>query len=77
VLEHCIFSEFKVFLSAADNQFGFKKGIGCDFAIHCLCGIVDNFVKGGSTLNICAIDWPKVFDKVVSEQRFNVPLDTL
>jgi len=27
-------------------------------------GIVDNFVKGGSTVNICAIDLSKAFDKV-------------
>jgi len=64
VFEHCILSKFKVFLSAADNHFNSKKGIRCNFAISCLQGIVDNFVKGGSTVNICAIDLPQVFNKV-------------
>jgi len=64
VFEYCILSKFKNFLSTADNQFGFKQGIGCNFAIRSLRGIVDKFVKGGSTVNLCALDLSKAFDKV-------------
>jgi len=35
-----------------DNQFGFKKGIGCNHAIYSCRNIVDHFVNSGSTVNI-------------------------
>ena len=31
----------KTFLVSSDNQFGFKKGVGCDYAIRTIRGIVD------------------------------------
>ena len=37
VFEHCILDKFKSFLSTNDNQFGFKKGLGCSHGhIHSL-----------------------------------------
>jgi len=64
VFEHCLLNKFRDFLSTSNNQFGFKKGIGCNFAIHSLRNIVDGFVKGGCTVNLCAIHLSKAFDKV-------------
>ena len=64
VFEHCIIDRFKYFLSTEDNQFGFKKGLSCSHAIYSVQNIVDNFVKDGSTANLCSIDLTKAFDKV-------------
>jgi len=47
-----------------DNQFGFKKSVGCSFATRTLRNIVDSYIKGGSTANLCATNLSKAFDKV-------------
>ena len=64
VFEHCILDKFKYFLSTDDNQFGFKKGLGCSHAIYTVKNIVGQFIKGGNTANLCSIDLSKAFDKV-------------
>jgi len=63
VFEHCILNRFDTFLSSDDNQFGFKKGSSCSHAIFTLRNIVEHFVKGGNTVNLCSIDLSKAFDK--------------
>ena len=52
---------FGTFLKTADNQFGFKKGIGCNYTVRAARGAVENIVNGGT---FCAIDLSKPFDKV-------------
>ena len=64
VFEYCFHDRFHTLLLTGDNQFGFKKGIGCDHAIYSCRNIVDHFVNSGSTVNICALDLSKAFDKV-------------
>jgi len=64
VFEHCLLDRFSYFLKSSDNQFGFKKGVGCSFAIRAVRSIVDKIVQGGSTANLCALDMSKAFDKV-------------
>ena len=64
VFEHCILERFDCFLSSNDNQFGFKKGLGCSHAIYTVRNIVNRFTDGGSTANLCALDLSKAFDKV-------------
>jgi len=46
------------------NQFGFKKGSGCDFAIYSVRKVVEHFVAGGSTVNVCLLDLSKAFGKM-------------
>jgi len=46
------------------NQFGFKKGSGWDFAIYSVTKVVEHFVAGGSTVNVCLLDLSKAFDKM-------------
>jgi len=46
------------------NQFGFKKGLGCSFAIRVVRNVVYGLIKGGSTVNRCALNLSKAFDKV-------------
>jgi len=64
VFEHCLLDGFKKFLASADNQFGFKKGVGCNHAIYTVRKIVDKLVSNGYTANLCTIDLSKAFDKV-------------
>ena len=33
IFEHCLLSRYSKFLVTSSNQFGFKKGSGCDHAI--------------------------------------------
>ena len=63
VLEHCILDRYGTFLGSSDNQFGFKKSIGCAHAVHVLRSVVDYYVSFGSTVNIFALDLSKAFDK--------------
>ena len=37
---------------------------GCSHAIYSLRNVVDSYVKNGSTVNICALDLTKAFDKM-------------
>ena len=64
VFEYCFLDRFNSFLSSSCNQFGFKKGMGCSHAIYTAKNIVGKFVSNGSTVNLCAIDLSKAFDKV-------------
>lgn len=64
VLEHCILDRYKAFFNTSDNQFGFKKGSGCARAIYTVRCAIDNYINSGSTVNLCAIDLSKAFDKM-------------
>ena len=57
-------SVLTAFFSSNDNQFGFKKSVGCSHAIYTVRNIVNRFIDGGSTVNLCALDLSKAFDKV-------------
>ena len=63
VFEHCIIKRYENFFITSDNQFGFKKGVGCTYAIRSVRKVVDNLANG-STANLCTIDVSKAFDKV-------------
>jgi len=64
VFEHCILDRYDCYFSSNDNQFGFKKGIGCSQTVYTVRTIVTRLIDGGSTVNLCALDLPKAFDKV-------------
>ena len=36
---------FQIFLTSGDNQFGFKKGLGCRNAVYAARNVVDQFIK--------------------------------
>ena len=38
--------------------------MGCSHAIYTVRHVVERFIKGGNTVNLCAIDLSKAFDKV-------------
>jgi len=83
VFELCIFDRFKNAFSVSDNQFGFKKGLGCSHAIYTVRNVVDHYVTGGSTVNLCALDLSKAFDKTNHHALFiklmnrNLPVELL
>ena len=52
-----------MYFATEDNQFGFKKGLGCTHAIYPVQNIVNQLVKGGSTVNLCTLNLTKAFDK--------------
>jgi len=83
VYEHCLLRQLQTFIKSEDNQFGFKKGVGCSHAIYTARHIVDRWVSKGFTANLCAIDLTKAFDKVnhhailLKLMRSNIPLQIL
>ena len=64
VFENCILQRYKYFFITSDNQFGFKKLSGCSYAIQTVWQSVEHFTKSGTTVNLCALDLSKAFDKV-------------
>ena len=64
VFEYCLLHGFQSLLATNDNQFEFKKGASCRHAIHSVRKFIDRHVVAGSTVNLCAVDLSKAFDKV-------------
>jgi len=64
VLEHCILVRYKNLFQTSANQFGFKKGSGCPHAIYALRCVTEHYIQAGSTVNICALDLAKAFDRM-------------
>jgi len=66
VFEHCVLGTFRICFTSCDAQFGFgfKKGLGCRNAVYMVRTIVGKIIAGGNTVNMCAIDLTKAFDKV-------------
>ena len=64
VLEHCILARYENLFTTSDNQFGFKKRSGCSHAIHAFRCVSDYYNSSGSTVNVCALDLSKAFDKM-------------
>ena len=59
----CVLDRFKNFLSSSDNQFCFKKNLGCNHAIYSLRKVVDSYTSNGFTVNICSLDLSKAIDE--------------
>jgi len=53
-----------VFFESHDSQFGFKKGTGCSHAVYSVKAVVDFCTNQGTTVNLCALDLKKAFDKM-------------
>jgi len=43
IFEHCILNRFANFLMSSDNQFGFKKKIGCVHAIYSMRRVIERY----------------------------------
>ena len=64
LFEMAIKDRFARYFTTSDHQFGFKKNLSCQHAIYCVRNVVDSFVSNQSTVNICALDLSKAFDRV-------------
>jgi len=62
--EQCVLTRYSKFLSSSPNQFGFKKGSSCGHAIYSVRKVVEYYINGGSTVNVCLLDLSKAFDKM-------------
>ena len=51
IFEHCLLKQLQLCVASNDNQFGFKKGLGCSHAIYTLRSIV-NKIPPSSTYMI-------------------------
>ena len=70
VFEHCMVNHYGAFFETSDNQFGFKKHIGCANAVYVLRSVVDYYASFGITVNICAQNLSKAFDKINHDGLF-------
>lgn len=83
VFELCILDRFCAFFVTSNNQFGFKKGVGCTQAIYTVRKTVERFINSGSTMNLCSIDLTKAFDKtnhhalLMKLMNRNIPVNVL
>jgi len=64
IFEIGIGEKLEEYLKTSELQFGFKKKMSCSHAIYSVKTVVDHFVKRGSTVNLCAMDLSKAFDRV-------------
>ena len=49
---------------------GSKKSLDCSHAIYCVRNIVNHYVSHGSTVNLCALDITKAFDRLNHDRLF-------
>jgi len=64
LFEMSLMAVFEYQLRSDRLQFGFKQHSSCSHALFTLRTVVDHYVKSSSTVNICALDISKAFDKV-------------
>ena len=54
----------------SDNPFGFKKRLSCSRAISTVRSAINHYTSHGSTVNLCAIDVSKAFDRMNHDGSF-------
>ena len=64
VFEHCILDRFRRYFVTSDNQFSYKHRLGCTTVLHTVRCVVDHYINNGSTVNLCALDLSKAFDRL-------------
>ena len=64
VFERCILNRYEKYFFTSDNQYGFKYGLSCSHAIYAVKSVVNLYTSSGSTVNLCALDVKKAFDKM-------------
>ena len=72
-----------IYINTTDNQFEFKKQLGCSHVVYYVRNVTDHFISGGSTVNVCSLDISKAFDKMSHYALYiklinrNIPLNLL
>jgi len=57
VFEHCVLDRYGGFFGSSDNQFGFKKNLGCASAVYVLRSVIDYYVALGSRPTVNSVLW--------------------
>ena len=65
------------YFTSSNNRLGFKKAVSCSHAIYTLRTVVDHYISNGSTVNLCALDVSKAFDKINHHGLFIKPMNRL
>jgi len=56
LFEHAVLDRFAHYFTTSDNQFGFKKHIGCRHVIYHVRNVIDHYIDYGSTISMCSLD---------------------
>ena len=64
VFEHCILDRFNRYFVTSDNQFSYKRRLGCTSVLHSVRCVVEHYINNRSTVNLCALDLSKAFDRI-------------
>ena len=64
LFEPCLLSVFHNYLESSPFQFGFKASSSCSKAIYTIRKTIDFFIERQATVNLCALDLTKAFDKM-------------
>jgi exonuclease III len=75
VFESCLMRLFESELQPDTLQFGFKGKSSCSHALFTLRSVIENYNKSSSTVNLCALDISKAFDRVNHFALFQVLMD--
>ena len=59
-----VLDRYSDYLKTYDHQFGFKGRLSCTNAIYNVRNVIEKFVSYVSTINVCAIDLSKAFDRM-------------
>jgi Reverse transcriptase (RNA-dependent DNA polymerase) len=63
LFEMAIIDRYSSYFVTSDNQFAFKN-LGCRDAIYAVRNVIEHYVSKGSTVNVCALDLSKAFDRL-------------
>jgi hypothetical protein len=64
LLESCLLTKYKLFLSTNSHQFGYKKGHSTDMSIFVLKETIDYYHSLSSPVYVCYLDASKAFDRL-------------
>lgn len=85
LFELCVLDHYGKYFETSDRQFGFKKQLGCRHAIFTVRSVIEQYISNGSTVNLCALDLSKAFDRMnqyalfikLMERKFPVEILTI
>jgi len=70
IFEYFILHRFCKYFVSSDNQFGFKKAVGCSHAIYTVRSVVDHYISNVNTVHLCGFDVSKAFDNMSHHRLF-------
>jgi hypothetical protein len=59
-----LLDRYSDYFETSDYQFGFKKQLSCSHVVYSVRSVIESYVANGSTVNLCALDLSKAFDRM-------------